>query len=168
MLITIKREKFDSLDDSALPWACIEPVVQQIRGKSFNIKSQVYTQLTDGQRALLMFQVIYGHTRNGINEFFDHTSYFLSEQGVWGQFRNGMKYFNEKEMLQLIEEIERFYQIVQDEKYQKPEFNCGNEPHFKNTIKQIDNKLKEIMPLSLRNIGAYIRKNSNEFIEIND
>jgi len=109
MLITMKRQMIDSLDDHALPWACIEPVIQQIRGKNFMMKSQVYIQLTTGQRALLMFQVLYGHTHNGIAEFYDHTSYFLAEPGIWDQFKDGMKYFGENTMLQLIEEMEEMY-----------------------------------------------------------
>jgi hypothetical protein len=42
MLATMKREVFDSVDDAALAWACFEPIIPQIRGKAFTVKSQVY------------------------------------------------------------------------------------------------------------------------------
>lgn len=69
MLVKMKRTQFNSLDHITLAWKCIEPTIQQIRGKNLNVKSQVYAQLTQGQKALLMFWILYGHTRNGVARF---------------------------------------------------------------------------------------------------
>ncbi|OPX81436.1 MAG: hypothetical protein A4E52_02206 [Pelotomaculum sp. PtaB.Bin013] len=33
MLVTMERQIFKSFDHVALGWACIEPTIQQIRGK---------------------------------------------------------------------------------------------------------------------------------------
>ena len=66
MLVTTKRQVFDSLDHAALAWMCIEPTHLQIRGKTPTMKSQVIAQLTPGQQALLMFHVLYGHAGNSV------------------------------------------------------------------------------------------------------
>lgn len=54
-----------------------EPTIQQVRGKNFVVKSEVYSHLTTGKRALLMFQMLYGHTSKGVEEFYSHLSYLL-------------------------------------------------------------------------------------------
>ena len=168
MLISMKRHLLDSLDEQALPWVCIEPVIQQIRGKNFTLKSQVYKDLTAGQRALLMFQVLYGHSRNGIIEFFQHTSYFLSEQGVWDQFKDGMRYFGEDAMLQLIAEMEEIHQGLEARGKHEAIEDIGNDPELFAAIGRIDGKLQEILPETLKRIGSYIRDNPVEFVQIEE
>ncbi|HEX3043526.1 MAG TPA: hypothetical protein VHY08_02125 [Bacillota bacterium] len=172
MNVIIKREVFNSLADDQLIWACIEPAIQPIRGRNFQVKSQIYSELTPGQRALLMFQVLYGHTRNGVAEFFDHTSYFLAEPGVWSEFKTGMRYFGDHAMLQLLEEIERLQPFIK--KHQQPDSNedfngMGREPGNSSTIltaiNQLDAKLQEIIPETLHRIGEYIRNNPGEFVQ---
>ena len=51
MLVTMKRQVFNSLDHVALGSVCIEPTLQQIRGKSPTVKSQVLAQKLHQQRA---------------------------------------------------------------------------------------------------------------------
>ena len=59
-------QESSKLDDEALIWVCVEPIVQKVRGKDPVIKSQVVMQLNTGQRALFLFQVLHGHANNGI------------------------------------------------------------------------------------------------------
>ncbi len=62
----MKRQEFNMLDDEKLIWICVEPIIRKVRGKDPGVKSQVIMQLNNGQRALFLFQVLYGHTNNGI------------------------------------------------------------------------------------------------------
>ena len=162
MLVIIKRQIFDSLDDIQLVWTCIEPTIQQIRGKNFVVKSEVYAHLTTGQRALLMFQMLYGHTSRGIEEFYSHQSYLLSNKGVWEQLKKGMQYFGDSGMLQLLEEMDIVYQCVKTEKLESE--------HNKliGTIRQINKTLFDILPTTINLIGNYIRNNPNEFVQFED
>jgi len=105
MLVTMKRNDFGALDGIPLIWACIEPTIQKIRGKNSTIKSDVYSQLTDGQQALLMFQILYGHTLHGVEEFFFYQSYMLSNKGTWSQMVNGMNYFGASDMVRFLDEL---------------------------------------------------------------
>ena len=75
MLVRIKLKDFETLNASALIWTCIEPTIHKIRGKNFVVKSEAYSQLNAGQRALLMFQILYGPTSTGVGEFYAHKSY---------------------------------------------------------------------------------------------
>jgi hypothetical protein len=79
MLVTMKRQAFDSLDPAALGWACIEPTLQQVHGISPTVKSQVLAQLTSGQRALFLFRVLYDHVGDSAADLYCWVSYLLSE-----------------------------------------------------------------------------------------
>lgn len=63
-LVAMKQEDLDTLSDERLGWACMEPTFQLIRGKSPSTKSEVISKLTEGQQALCMFRVLYGHSCN--------------------------------------------------------------------------------------------------------
>ncbi len=109
MFIALSRDKLISLDDRSLIWSCIEPAIQISRGKNFSIKSEVYSDLTKGQRALLMIQVFLGHTSIGVAEFYSHIDYLLAKPEVWAQFDSGFKYFGDDDILLLLKEIEELY-----------------------------------------------------------
>lgn len=69
MLAEIERKSFFSMDDRSLIWVCAEPTIRQIRGKDLAIKSEAYGTLNKGQQALLMFQILAGHSTYGVAEF---------------------------------------------------------------------------------------------------
>ncbi|HWQ71980.1 MAG TPA: hypothetical protein VN370_06620 [Desulfitobacteriaceae bacterium] len=63
----------------------------------------------NGQRALFLFQVLYGHANNGIPQFFTQVSYFADRLDIWAALKSRMKYFDDTEMLGLIEKMETAY-----------------------------------------------------------
>ena len=173
MLVKIKRRVFDSIDDALLIWTCIEPTIQQIRGKSFIVKSEASTHLTTGQRALLMFQMLYGHTGNGVVEFYSHLSYLLSQKGVWTELKNGIQYFRDYAMLHLLDEIEEVYNILKENNSKENSdwldvINIDKDSNLQLTISRLDKYLYEILPTSIKLIGTYIRNYPDEFVQVED
>ncbi|OPX87128.1 MAG: hypothetical protein A4E54_01791 [Pelotomaculum sp. PtaB.Bin117] len=65
----MKRQELDMLDDEKTLWICVGPIIRKVRGKDLGKKSQAIMQLNNGQRALFLFQVLYGHANNGIAHF---------------------------------------------------------------------------------------------------
>lgn len=63
MLVRMEQQVFDSLDHDELGRACLAPTIQQVRGRCPAVKSAVYAQLTEGQKALFMFRVMVDHAR---------------------------------------------------------------------------------------------------------
>lgn len=108
MLVRMKWQVFKSLDYGDLGWACIEPTIQQIRGKDFTVKSKVYAQLTTGQQGLLTFRVLYDHARNSVHEFYCWVSFLLVESKTWSEIKIGLQYFRDDAMLRFLEETEDF------------------------------------------------------------
>lgn len=175
MLVKMKRQVFDKLDDISLIWACIEPTIQQIRGKNFAVKSEVSTHLTTGQRALLMFQMLYGHTIKGVAEFYSHVSYLLSKKGVWSELKNGIEYFSDYSMMRLLGEMEEVYHVL-EENYLKEGADCFNiyisdidkNSELQTLIDRHDAMLLEILPTTINLIGTYIRSRPGEFVQFED
>lgn len=159
MLVKMKRTAFDSLNHFALGWACIEPTIQQIRGKNLTIKSQVYEQLTSGQRALLMFWIIYGHTRNGVAQFYDEVGLLLSQIDIWSELKKGLDHFKDSEMISLIGEMENLYRALDGNKY-------SDDSEFHATLNRLDSALQKIIPSTFKKISDYIRNNPSEFVQL--
>lgn len=147
----MKQQDFNMLDDEKLIWICVEPIVLKVRGKDPGIKSQVIMQLNNGQRALFLFQVLYGHANNGILQFFTQVSYLADRLDIWAALKSGMKYFSDTEMLGLIEKMETAYYEVTKQS--------------ENTIllDELERLYKERIPLTLKRIGSFIRNNPAEF-----
>jgi hypothetical protein len=159
--VEIKRFDFNSLDDKTLGWICLEPTIQKIRGKSITIKSQVYAQLTSGQRSLLMFWILYGHAHNGIIQFFEEIEYLLSETDIWIEFKERFKCFEDYDLLNLINEIGNLYDnYIQEKKSISSDFQLN--------VDNFNLKYNKIISNTLKQIGKYIRNNSNEFVYFTD
>ena len=114
MLVAMKREAFDALDPGALAWEAIEPAMRAISAKGPAAKSEEFAerfaaQLTSGQRALLLFWVLYGHSRSGITEFYDAIPDMPGQAAVWSKLKTAMRYFNDDTILQLVEDMETLY-----------------------------------------------------------
>lgn len=149
----MKQHELFTYNDEKLVWLIVEPIIRKARAKDPSIKAQVYMSLKDGQRALFMFQVLYGHATNGIFQFFSHISYLTDRLDIWSALKSAMNYFSDTEMLSLIEKMENFYTVLLSQDMNKPE------------LMELDNLYNEILPRSLKIIGIRIRNNPSEFCD---
>ncbi len=172
MLVTMKRQVFNSLDHAALIRACTEPTLQQIRAKHPTVKSQVLAQCTPGQQALVMFLVLYNHAGDSAADLYCWVSYLLREPNTWSAIKAGSRYFGDGAMLQLLEEIEgvleaRHHQADAGRRDVLP-WDLDNDPELLASISQLNATFHEIAPTTLKLIGVYIRNNPSEFVLIED
>ncbi|KLU63353.1 hypothetical protein CEB3_c02770 [Peptococcaceae bacterium CEB3] len=171
----MNRSVLDTLDNSALAWSCIEPTIQIIRGKNFNIKSEVYDQLTAGQRALLMFWVFYGHTQTGVAQFYGDVSYLLAQADIWSELKKSMRYFRDDAMLGVLQKMEDVYRILLAKnqlefenchRFSADDIKCDSE--LSTTISRLDEVLPKIEPNTINRMADYIRNNLGEFLQIEE
>jgi hypothetical protein len=174
-LITVKRKDFESLNDVSLIWTCIQPAIQQVRGKNFAVKSEVYAHLTSGQRALLMFQVLYGHTSKGIEEFYSNLSYLLSNKGVWSQLKKGMQYFGDYDMVQILEKMDIVFQSIKTEEFKESAeqhnvliARIDKNAELSASMSLLNKSLSDTLPLTIKLVATYIRDNVDEFVQFID
>lgn len=157
----IKRNEYESLDDISLIWTCMEPIIQQIRGQNFTVKAEAYTHLNASQQALLAFQILYGHTIHGVREFYDHLAYLLVHMEVWSVLKNGMQFFGDEVICNILVEMEKLYNGLKKLGYIE-----GSD--LQRTLNQLDESLQEQIPASIKLMGEYIRNHPGEFLVIED
>ena len=93
----MNQNELASIDDVAIIWKFAEPLIRDVRGKDPSTKKQGFVQLKEGQRALFMFQVLFGHAGNGTRAFFEYVSHLLGSLDVWSALTSAMKYFDDVE-----------------------------------------------------------------------
>jgi hypothetical protein len=139
-------------DDRELIWASVLPVVKLVRGKTFDIKSEVYGGLGHGLRSLFIFQVLRGHIGSGAEELFKNLPYLLGKAEVWREMKNAFLFFGCGEMAKLIDELQQIYNELITEGVVKME-----------RIFLTDERLFGLMPETEQLIAAYIRNHPEEF-----
>ncbi len=171
MLVRMKKQLFDWLNDTELGWACLEPAIQKIRGKDNTVKSQVYSELTPGQQALLMFKSLYGHAHS-VAEFYWFASYFLADMKAWPAMKRGIQFFGDEAMLQLYESI----QAVIEAKNLQPDgtwreaaaMDLDDDGELRAEVDRIFTMYHEIAPYTLKRIDSYIRNHPDQFVHLED
>lgn len=157
--IEIRQADFEALDDKELSWYCIEPIIQKIRGKSFSIKLKTYSNITQGQKSLLIFWIIYGHTHNGIIHFFREIEYVFSNMDPWDEFKKRIWCFEDKKLSLLVEDMEKLYSGL---------INKKDDLKLLSKVDDLDQKICEILPDSFKYISIYIRKYFKEYVSFKD
>lgn len=103
MKVNIKTE---DLSSEQLSWLCIQPMLISVRGKDVAAKVEVYRQLHEGQQAIFLFYSYHNHTKS-LTEFYWFSAYNIIDIKSWNGIKNGMRYFNQNEMVTLLDDIER-------------------------------------------------------------
>jgi hypothetical protein len=85
-------------------------VLNSVKGKSINVKSDVYRQLNDGQKALFMFYAYHNHTL-GVEEFYWFTNYYIYELRAWEAIKSVIRFFDDQKMHDLLERIEATFTL---------------------------------------------------------
>ena len=172
MLVRMKRQVFDSLDPAALAWECIKPIALPLRGKHPTVKSQVYAQLTAGQQALFVVQVLYNHAGEEAAELYCWVSMLLRDPQAWGAIKAGVRYFGDEAMVRLLEQLESVLEARhQQEEMQEREalpWDLDEDPELFTSMSQLNTTFHALAPASLELMGGYIRKAPSEFVLIED
>ncbi len=156
MTIRIDRSIFDALANDAVGHACFEPMVPiyqaGMRGRNgkeaMEYRTEFYRTLTPGQRALFMYFTFYDHAIRSTDELLRISNHYLSAN-IFGAVKKGISYFHDDNMLDLISAIE---QAVTGKDLSK--------------ISLLYHRLNEISSNSLAIIGAQIKENPAEFIDL--
>ena len=172
MLVTMKRQVFDSLDPAALAWECIGPIALPLRGKHSSMKSQVYAQLTAGQQALFVVQVLFNHAGEEAAELYCWVSTLRRDPHAWGAIKAGVRYFGDEAMMRLLEQIESVLEArhQQEETAQRDAlpWDLDEDPELFTSMSQLNTTFHALAPTSLKLMGEYIRKALSEFVLIED
>ncbi len=144
--------EFSQLNDEQLIWVCAQPLIWQVRGKDPLTKAQYMKILSEAQRALFLFQVMYGHAHHGMALFFEQIAYIAESMDFWAALKASMRYFEDVEMLTIIGKMESAYGVLKQ----------GNVV----SLDELDEQYNQRITATLNIIGKSIRNNPTEYIEI--
>ncbi|OKP96404.1 hypothetical protein [Paenibacillus sp. P46E] len=169
MHVGIDRKEFNSLTDERLGWVCMEPTFKLIRGKSPEVKAAAIKQLGKGQTALCMFRIMYDHSYKSSAEFYAWSSYLLDQQGTWNGVLEGVRFFADDAMFELLEETRKRLET----RNRRLGLGWGdarlNDIETDAELLEIVNGLyarfKRLIPNTHNVIAEYIRAHPDEFVE---
>jgi len=148
----MNHQKLNCLNDEELIFNCLNPVVQKVRGKDPETKASEIEKLQEGPRALFMFQVLFGHAKQGIAPFLEQIDYLAEKVDIFAALQSAMRYFHDHDMLAIVEKMEQaFHARV-------------NPIAFDTMIKELDAQYREKIPLTLSQISQYVRSHPLEFL----
>ncbi len=172
MLVKMRKQVFETLEDSVLGAACYDPMIPEIRGKDIKVKQKVYKGLSAGQQALFMFKAFYNHASKSLAEFYWWSTYYWAQPKAWSKIKDSFRYFNADEMLSLFRDLE---EVLEKWNYPRSldEFAAAyndieKDPSLFAAISPLNAKFNEISFETLKKVGHLIRNNPNEFIHFDD
>lgn len=174
LIIKVREEDFD-INCPSLSQECFDPLIKVYKVRmseesNIGVKERFYEELSEGQRALFMFYVYHNHISKSLIEFYWWNAYFMAQPKSWAALKACFKYFNDKSFLVLLEKIEQqlkrhnhptaleYFTITRDELNQNKELHAS----FESLYVIFEN----INPATLAKINTTIKKNLQEFIQI--
>ena len=149
----MKEDRFELLDDESVIWSCVEPILNKIANHDAETKARVLAELNDGQRALFLFQLLYGYANHGVKQLYSEIEELSKTADIFPGIKAGMEYFGDSDMLALVSVIEKGFHEATDD----PE----NQSYFQ----QLDRFYQETVPMSVKLIADYIKANPAEFVD---
>ncbi|MNC24982.1 hypothetical protein D3C76_65250 [compost metagenome] len=169
MLVAMNRKDFDSFSAERLGWACMEPTFMKLRGKSPAVKAAAIKELGKGQTALCMFRIMYDHSYPSPAEYYAWISYLLDQPGYWSGVLDGVHFFADQAMSELLEETREKL----EERNRRLGLGWGEaglkdittDQEMLRTISGLYARFQQIAPDSHARIAEYIRAHPEEFVE---
>lgn len=172
MLISLKRDDFETMDDTVLGAACFEPFIPFIRGKDMKVKEELYQKLTSGQKALFMFKAYYNHANKSLAEFYWWSAYYYAQPKSWSAIKTGLQYFGADAFHRLIEDVEKVLEVrgypKNLENFTVSYNDIDKDHQLLSAIDPLHNMFNEISPETLKIIGEKIRSIPSEFIKFDE
>lgn len=165
MLVKMKHEAFQQ---SGISWKVIEPIITQIKGKNMQVKTEMYKQLTPGQRAVFLFYTYHNHIRSAA-EFYWYAAYNIGDIKAWPALKRDILLFDNKDMVSLYEEIEQIVEMrnrLPDGTWREALIaDLDQDENLFNSVNEIYKSYNDIAPPFIAGMEAYILLHPVEFVE---
>ncbi|RCX21469.1 hypothetical protein DFP94_102222 [Fontibacillus phaseoli] len=161
MKVKIKQEELQSFE---LSWLCIRPMLHAVRGKDLSIKSEMYNQLNEGQKGIFLFYSYHNHA-DTLAAFYWFSAYNINELRSWNGIKNGVLYFGDGRMADLLDDIKLF--IEKRNKSERP-ISPGDlelDPALFDEVSRLYDSYNECSKHTIIRMNEWILTNQPDFIE---
>lgn len=167
MFVTISRKLYDVLGDDELRQACVRTVAEQIRGKSFAVKSEALAGLNPSQKALFMYGVWYDHAKQSPMELYCWTAHLLSQPGYWEGVTKALRFFEDTAMIDVLEELRGIYDcyvLQRGRDMSEVTFrDLEQQEDLRGQVEECYRRFQAEVPCSLHRLALYIRAHAEDF-----
>lgn len=174
LIIKVKDEDFD-LNCSTLYEKCFKPLIKIYKVRmseetNIRVKEHFYEELSEGQKALFMFNVYYTHISESLIEFYWWSAYFMAQPKSWAAIKACFNYFDDEPFLLLLDKIEQELKrhnhpcTFENFSITRDELNHNKELHA--SFESLYVMFENIFPTTIEKINNFIEKNLQEFIQI--
>ncbi|MFS0724402.1 hypothetical protein [Paenibacillus sp. 1P07SE] len=155
------KVKLDPLavDSKDLSWLCVKPMLLAVQGKDLATKTDMYNQLSEGQKGLYLFYSYHNHTKT-LEEFYWFSAYHINELKSWDKIKNGLKYFKEMNLPELLEEIE----MLIDDAVSPTDLE--NDKKLSKDVKNLYEKYNLYSEICINRLNEWVKANRTEFFGI--
>lgn len=173
MLVQLRRDAFNALDDEALGAACVEPIIKaykdiQTRGEDFS--TGLYKELSRGQQALFVFRAYYNHAIKSEADFYWWSAYFMAQPGRWAGLKHALLFFDDRTTIHVLESTEEILRNRNHprglENFDVSASDLNDDPELRSSVKPLYDRFKEAVSTTHGSIGAYIRNHPHDFVQI--
>ncbi|NEW04435.1 hypothetical protein GK047_00150 [Paenibacillus sp. SYP-B3998] len=173
MLVKMRLEEFNALDDEALGAACVEPIIKaykEIQTRGDNFSTGLFKELSRGQQALFVFRAYYNHAIKSDADFYWWSAYFIAQPERWTGLKSGLRFFGNHTTIHILENMEwilekRNHPMSLDN-FNVSAADLNNDPELKSSVSPLYENLREAVLLTHELIGICIRNNPSDFIQI--
>ncbi|MBH5319890.1 hypothetical protein I6N90_18995 [Paenibacillus sp. GSMTC-2017] len=173
MLATFEGKQFDEMNDFELGAACFKPIIQaykraQVENEDF--VTTVYSDLSDGQKALFIFWTYYSHVKVSEADCYYWSALYMAQPERWTGLFRGLQFFEDRHTLPLVEEMDVLLKGRNhprsldhfDVSYE----DINEDPRLKEEISIFYEKLLDALPVTIGIISRYIREHPSKFFEL--
>ncbi|AEI43816.1 hypothetical protein [Paenibacillus mucilaginosus] len=129
--------------------------------------AESFRELSPGQQALFTFRVFYAHAVHSREDLYWWSAYFLAKGREWNGIKDGLRFFGDLPMLQLLERLEGVLaETGHALDYAQFDLSFGSlalRPELLAAVEPIDAEFRRLLPSTLQRIGRYIREHPQEF-----
>ncbi|MCR8842857.1 hypothetical protein NQ117_04120 [Paenibacillus sp. SC116] len=159
-------------DDNQLVEACFQPLIQafkQVRITNGD-EAAFYEELTLGQQTLFMFRVYYDHAIVSREDLYWWSAYFYAQPRKWSALKQGIEYFDAKEILRIFTNIESllatkaYPRHLDDFIYTMKDLELDSSLMTAFDAYYID--FQHYAVLAIQHAAQYIRSNQNDFVQL--
>lgn len=162
MKVTIRQEDLQSFN---LSWLCVQPMLDGVRGKDLPTKLEMYKLLNEGQKGLFLFYSFHNHTKT-LAEFYWFSAYNINEIQSWNGIKNGVLYFKNARMADLLDEIKLLIENQNRLGRQINPSDVDNDQELFGDVSRLYDRYNEYSKLTIINMNEWINTNKDDFIKI--
>lgn len=128
------------------------PVIDRIRGVPTSLRRRTIEGLTDGQRGLFAFWILFGHGQRGVSALLGELGELTELPGFWEALQEGARRLQFPEMSRLVDQIQGL---------RRPGARASPE-----RVAEAERSLREVLARGGQVAASYIRSHPDHFVQV--